>query len=106
MERLAAEATQVRLVRGIEENADVIQAFVHQSDDLSSSFPHLKRLLGTPHALWVAWPRPLSGIKTDLTTTIVRSIGTEHGLLDVKTCPLDDDWSGMKFVYSLKDRRA
>lgn len=104
MERLGAEVSQVRLIRGIEENADVIQAFVAKKDNLIASFPLLKEQLGRPHALWICWPRKLSGIPTDLNENPVREVGLESGLTDVKTCTIDDDWSGIKFVYKLSDR--
>jgi len=34
----------------------------------------------------------------------VRAIGLATGLVDVKVCAVDDDWSGLKFVYRRKDR--
>lgn len=104
MEWLGADVQQARLVRGIEPDADILQAFVTSKEDLESSFPHLKRLLGKPHALWISWPRKISGIPTDLNENIVREIGLENGLVDVKVCAIDDVWSGLKFVYRLADR--
>lgn len=104
MEQLVASATHVRIVRGTEEDADVIQAFVRMKSELEASFPDLKQVLGKPHALWVCWPGVLSGVATDLNTGIVRGIGEHNGLLEVKAGAIDDDWSGMKFVYRLNDR--
>ena len=34
----------------------------------------------------------------------VRSIGLEAGLIDNKVCAIDQDWSGLRFVYRLEDR--
>lgn len=104
IEALGALITQARLVQDIEENADIIQVFVQQKSDLETSFPTLKRILGKPHALWVSWPRRISGIPSDLTENIIREIGLKNGLVDVKVCAIDDAWSGIKFVYRLKDR--
>jgi len=36
----------------------------------------------------------------------VRQIGLDAGLVDVKICAIDDTWSGLKFVYRLKDRAS
>jgi hypothetical protein len=55
-------------------------------------------------ALWVAWPKAASGIATDLTEPVVHDAGLRHGLVDVKVAALDDVWSGLKFVFRLKDR--
>ena len=41
---------------------------------------------------------------TDLSEGIVRSIGLEAGLVDVKVCAVDETWSGLKFVRRLRDR--
>ena len=35
---------------------------------------------------------------------IVREIGLKNGLVDVKICAVDEIWSGLKFVYRLKDK--
>jgi hypothetical protein len=56
--------------------------------------------------LWIAWPKKSSGRATDLTEDIVRQVGLESGLVDVKVCAVDDTWSGLKFVIRLKDRPA
>jgi hypothetical protein len=101
METLGAQVTQTRLIKGIEKDADIIQVFVTLKSDLESSFPHLKKLLGKNHALWVSWPRKISGIPSDLDENIIREIGLKNGLIDVKVCTVDDWWSGIKFVYKL-----
>ena len=54
--------------------------------------------------LWVAWPKKSSGVATDLTENEVRKLGLAAGLVDVKVCAIDDTWSGLKFVYRVKDR--
>ncbi len=56
--------------------------------------------------IWIAWPKKSSGVTTDLSFDSVQRIGLEAGLVDVKICAIDDTWSGLKFVYRLKDRAA
>jgi hypothetical protein len=41
---------------------------------------------------------------TDVNENLVREVGLAAGLVDVKICAVDDVWSGLKFVYRLKDR--
>jgi len=36
----------------------------------------------------------------------VREIGLKKQMVDIKVCAVDDVWSGLKFVYRLKDRTA
>ncbi len=54
--------------------------------------------------LWVSWYKKSAGIPTDLDENIIREYGLAHGLVDVKVIAIDALWSGLKFVYRLKDR--
>lgn len=78
--------------------------FVRGKSDLKKRFPPLRDRLVSNGALWVAWPKKASGVETDLSENIVRSIGLEAGLVDVKVCAVDHTWSGLKFVRRLRDR--
>lgn len=68
--------------------------------------PRLSKLIHPDGALWIAWPKAASGVATDLTELAVREAGLRHGLVDTKIAALDDVWSGLKFVFRLKDRMA
>jgi hypothetical protein len=83
---------------------DFAMLFVRAKSELRRGFPRLRDRLESNGALWVAWPKKASGVKTDLSEGIVRSIGLEAGLVDVKVCAVDDIWSGLKFVRRLRDR--
>ena len=54
--------------------------------------------------LWVAWPKKSSGVATDLSFNNVQAIGLATGLVDTKICAVHEVWSGLKFVFRLKDR--
>lgn len=57
--------------------------------------------------IWVCWPKKAArklGYDTDLDENIVRRIGLEAGMVDVKVCAVDEVWSGLKFVRRLSDR--
>jgi len=73
---------------------------------LESHFPKLKAALSPRGMLWVSWPKGSSGVLTDLTENVVREIGLRNGLVDIKVCAVDETWSGLKFVFRLKDRRS
>jgi len=55
--------------------------------------------------LWIAWPKKSSGVSTDLSFDTVQQTGLQAGLVDVKICAANEIWSGLKFVYRLKDRK-
>jgi len=78
--------------------------FVKGRSRLAKRFSPLRDRLEPNGMLWVAWPKKASGMETDLSEEVVREFGLEAGLVDVKVCAVDDTWSGLKFVRSLKDR--
>jgi hypothetical protein len=83
---------------------DVILLFVNSEIELRNQFAILAENLVANGMVWVAWPKKSSGVTTDLSFTNVQRIGLEAGLVDVKICAVNDVWSGLKFVYRLKDR--
>ena len=83
---------------------DFIHAFFTSAKDLKAEFPKLKAGLAPSGALWVSWPKKAAKVETDLTENVVREIGLASGLVEVKVCAVNEVWSGLKFVYRLKDR--
>ena len=85
---------------------DFIHLFSRTQEELNQLFPKLKELLKKNGMLWISWPKGLCGVGvTNLNDNIVRDIGLHNGLVDVKIASIDETWSGIKFVYRLKDRK-
>lgn len=78
--------------------------FVRRRIDLEKRFPSVRDRLEPNGMLWVGWPKKSAGTTTDLTENVVREIGLNAGLVDVKVCAIDDTWSGLKFVRRIRDR--
>jgi hypothetical protein len=85
---------------------DLIILFADSQKMLNTEIPRLARKLVQNGMLWIAWPKNASGLATDLSGNTVRDIGLAAGLVDVKVCAINDVWSGLKFVYRLKDRSS
>ncbi|HAF14311.1 MAG TPA: DUF3052 domain-containing protein [Blastocatellia bacterium] len=83
---------------------DLILLFVDSQRTLKREFPKLALKLAENGMLWIAWPKKASGVATDLSDNEVRQIGLDAGLVDVKVCAVNEIWSGLKFVYRLRDR--
>jgi hypothetical protein len=84
--------------------ANVVVCFTDRKAELEKSFPRLAGKLEPDGMLWVSWPKKASGLPTDLTEDVVRKVGLDCGLVDVKVCAIDETWSGLKFVIRTKDR--
>jgi hypothetical protein len=82
---------------------DFIHVFVKNQNALTTAFEYSRKM--KPNGmLWVSWPKKTSGVPTDVNENLVRDVGLAAGLVDVKICAVDEIWSGLKFVYRLKDR--
>jgi hypothetical protein len=101
---------QLRLPPGVKlkpisrsKDLDFIHVFVKNQNALTTAFEYSRKM--KPNGmLWVSWPKKTSGVPTDVNENLVRDVGLAAGLVDVKICAVDEIWSGLKFVYRLKDR--
>ena len=84
---------------------DFAMLFVKSQMELKKQFARTAKQLAPAGMLWVSWPKKASGIATDLDENVVRGIGLDAGLVDVKVCAVSEVWSGLKFVIRLKDRK-
>jgi hypothetical protein len=83
---------------------DVMQYFATSTEQLEAVLPNLVRHLHSDGMLWISWAKQTSPLHSGLSEPMVRELGLRAGLVDVKVAALTDDWSGLKFVYRLKDR--
>lgn len=83
---------------------DLIHFFTASAGELQTLFPDLKAKLTKQGILWISWPKQTSDMPTDLKESAVMEIGLAGGLVDVKVAAIDETWSGLKFVYRVKDR--
>ena len=105
LERLLGRLPEgAEIVETPKEPLDVILLFVTQLEDLEGRFGELAEMLTSAGGLWVAWPKKASKIDNDLNFGTVQEIGLAAGLVDNKSCAIDADWQGLRFVYRKTDR--
>jgi hypothetical protein len=83
---------------------DFAMLFTKSRAEMAKEFSRIAKLLAPAGMLWVSWPKKSSGVTTDVDEHVVRGIGLEAGLVDVKVCAVTEIWSGLKFVRRVKDR--
>lgn len=54
--------------------------------------------------LWIAWPRKAGGHVSDVNENLLREQLLPTGVVDVKVAALDQDWSGLKFLWRKENR--
>jgi hypothetical protein len=101
----AAVDPTVRVARRGGTRAGVVVAFFGTLASLRRGAAALGDAITPAGMVWVAWPRKAAGHASDLSDVAVRSTLLPYGLVDVKVAMLDEDWSGLKFVWRV-ERRA
>ena len=91
--------------RVAKDGLDFAMIFTKSAEDLIKQFSSTAKQLAPAGMIWVSWPKKTSGVATDLSETLVRDIGLDAGLVDVKVCAVTEVWSGLKFVIRVKDRK-
>jgi len=90
---------------GAKPGTGVVVFFTTSRDELERRFEGLKSTLAPADGLWIAWPKKAAKIEGDLDFDAVQEIGLAHGLVDNKSCSIDERWQALRFVYRLEDRR-
>jgi hypothetical protein len=85
---------------------DVIVFFTTRRAELERRFASLADRLTPAGGLWVAWPKKNSRRASDLLFESVQAIGLSAGLVDNKSCSLDETWQALRFVIRREDRPA
>lgn len=102
---LGALPEHIKIVRkGYDQPVDFIHLFANDEQTLHNYFPALKPKLAKDGMIWVSWIKKSSQMETDIGESDVRLLGLEIGLVDIKICAIDEDWSGLKFMYRKADR--
>ena len=81
---------------------DFIHLFVRNARSLVRDLPKLEPRLADGGMIWVSWPKKTSPLFVDLTEDGIRKVCLPLGLVDVKVCAVDSDWSGLKLVRRKK----
>jgi hypothetical protein len=105
LEKLSTPITIEALVC-LNEQINWIQAFYESEHALRLELAAIQSKLSFTGQLWICWPKKTSTIPSNLSDIIVRKIGLENGLVDVKVAAINETWSGLKFVYRRLDRKV
>jgi hypothetical protein len=80
-------------------------AFFTVAGEIAAQIGELGRRIYPAGALWVAWPRRTAGHRSDITDNVIRESALPIGLVDVKVAAIDEDWSGLRLVWRVENRR-
>lgn len=95
----------VELRSGARGKPDLALVFCAGEAALARRVEQLWRLAFPDRAVWLCWPKKSSRLFRDLTEDGIRARVLGRGLVDVKVCAIDDDWSGLKLMVRRELRR-
>jgi hypothetical protein len=97
---------EVEVRRDLRRKPDIVVAFVRSRSELRQQAVRVVRALAADGSLWIAWPRKAGGHVSDVTEQSLRDQFLPTGLVDNKVAALDDDWSGLRFVWRRAHRAS
>ncbi|EMS86550.1 DUF3052 family protein [Leptospira noguchii] len=99
---LRDQLKEVEIKNNLKGSFDYLHIFEKETKELKKQFPKLVENLAEKGMIWISWPKGSSKVPTDLNENIVREIGLELGIVDVKVCAVSEIWSGLKFYRRKK----
>ena len=103
-DELAPLPDGVRVLSRLAPELDVAVLFVTERRELERRFPAVARAITPAGGFWVAWPKRVSKVPTDLTEDVLREVGLPQGLVDNKVCAVNEIWAGLRFVWRRENR--
>lgn len=85
---------------------DTIHAFHTSLEVLATDFPTYMSLLKQNGAIWISWYKKSAKKKTDIDENLLRQLVLRLGVVDVKVAAVDEEWSALKMVRRVADRRV
>lgn len=87
-------------------NTKFVHVFATERRVLEKHLQSLRGKIAEDAAIWVSWPKKSSGVPTDITEDVIRSVALPTGLVDIKVCAVDETWSGLKLMIRRENRKS
>ena len=85
---------------------DLVQVFAKSYKEMETGLqqviPFIRQHPGI--TIWVSWYKKAARIPTDLSEDLIRDYALKNGLVDVKVCAVNEQWSALKLVVPLRNR--
>jgi hypothetical protein len=79
------------------EDAEAMHLFITTKNELKD-IAALSLHMPPAIMLWVSWPKKTSPLSQGLSEDDIRAAALACGLVDIKVCAVDADWSGLKLT--------
>ncbi len=83
---------------------DFIHFFTNDAAEVMSSLKKFMSTIVSNGMIWVSWYKKKSGKQKDVDENLIRNVAISLGLVDIKVCAVDNEWSGLKLVIRKENR--
>ena len=101
---LLGDFPKVKVLNDLSEPVDFIHLFSENVEHFENQFFIIKEKIKKDGMIWVSWFKKSSKFPTDLNENIIRDTALSLGLVDIKVCAVDENWSGLKIVWRKENR--
>ena len=95
---------QDRPTAGENGSIDLLHLFTNTRDGLFKGVADARHMIKQDGSIWVSWYKKAAKLPTEITEDTVREAALPLGLVDVKVCAVDEEWSGLKLVIRKENR--
>ncbi len=95
----------IRFVKSVRSKIDFIHIFARTKRELETAIRKYRHRIQDNGVIWVSWYKKAAKIPTDITEDTIRQVCLPTGLVDVKVCAVDEQWSGLKLVVRSDNRK-
>lgn len=98
MDEIDEYALELFFVADPSEGIDAAHIFVTELAVLTARLTTLRKQIAPDGQIWVSWPTDAAIVPTDITQATIQDACLPLGLIDTKSCAIDETWSGLKLV--------
>ncbi len=84
---------------------DLLHIFTNSRDELFRVLDEARTVIKPDGMIWVSWYKKAAKLPTEITEDTIREGALPLGLVDVKVCAVDEQWSGLKLVIRKELRK-
>lgn len=87
-------------------NLDGIHVFAESNSQVEQAMKEYRHAIKGNGMVWVSRCKKASKIDTDVNEDVIRDTALTLGLIDVKVCSVDEQWSALKIVWRKENRKG
>lgn len=96
---------EIIFLKKLESTPDMVIYFARKENELFAALEAFKNSISVNGSIWVCWLKQKTGMKQKLNENSIRTIALNSGLVDIKVCAVDEDWSALKLVIRKNKRK-